>query len=267
VFTTYWELQLNPFSKDVSMQHYFESEDFNQATARLGHLKEIKGIGLFTGHPGTGKTSTIKKFMDSLNPSLFKCVYLPLSTVTVMEFYRSIAFGIGIPPSFKKIDMFNSIQERIVSLSKDKRITTVIAMDEGQYLHTKILNDLKILLNFDMDSKNYAAVILSGLPTLSNSLAGQTHEALTQRIVINYTFSGLSKTELGDYILTRLKAGGVHTNMFSPSAMEAIWGCSSGCPRLVNNLAEKCLLLGFQKNVKTIDNEIVMLANNEISLM
>jgi type II secretory pathway predicted ATPase ExeA len=267
MFTTYWEMQFNPFSKEMSTEHYFESEDFQQAMARLNHVKEIKGIGLFTGNPGTGKTSTIKKFMDSLNPSLFKCVYLPLSTVTVMEFYRSIAFGIGIVPSFKKIDMFNSIQERIVSLSKDRNITTVIAMDEGQYLHTKILNDLKILLNFHMDSKNYAAVILSGLPTLSNALAGQTHEALTQRIVINYTFSGLSKTELADYIATRLKACGVHTNMFTDSATAAIWGCSSGCPRLINNLAEKCLLLGFQKSAKVIDNEIVMLANNEISLI
>jgi len=267
MFTTYWEMQFNPFSKELSAEHYFESEDFRQATARLNHVKEIKCMGLFTGHPGTGKTSTIKKFMDSLNPSLFKCVYLPLSTVTVMEFYRALAFGIGILPSFKKIDMFNSIQERIISLSKDRNITTVIAIDEGQYLHTKILNDLKILLNFDMDSKNYAAVIISGLPALTNALVGQTHEALTQRIVINYTFNGLSKTELGDYIGTRLKACGVHTNMFSDNAMEAIWGCSSGCPRVINNLAEKCLLLGFQKNAKVIDNEIVMLANNEISLI
>jgi len=267
MFTTYWEMQFNPFSKDLSAAHYFESEDFKQATGRLNHLREIKGIGLFTGHPGTGKTSTIKKFIDSLNPSLYKCVYLPLSTVTVMEFYRSIAFGIGITPSFKKIDMFISIQERIVSLLKDRNITTILAIDEGQYLHSKILSDLKILLNFEMDSKNYAAVIISGLPTLCNSLSGITHEALTQRIVINYTFNGLSKTELCDYINTRLKACGVHSNMFSESAMEAIWGCSSGCPRVINNLAEKCLLLGFQKNVKIIDTELVMLANNEISLI
>jgi len=267
MFTTYWEMQFNPFAKEMSTGHFFESEDFTQATARLNHLREVKGIGLFTGYPGTGKTSTIKMFMDAQNPSLFKCVYLPLSTVTVMEFYRSVAFGVGILPSFKKIDMFNAIQERIVSLSKDKHVTTILALDEAQYLNAKILNDLKILLNFDMDSKNYAAVIIAGLPTLSNALAGQTHEALAQRIVINYTFTGLSKTEFGGYIETRLKSCGVHTNMFSDNAMEALWGCCNGCPRVINNLAEKCLIIGSQNNAKTIDNETVMLASSEISLI
>jgi len=143
MFTTFWEMQFNPFSKEMSTEHYFESDDYKQATARLKHLSETKAIGLFTGHPGSGKTTTIKKFIDSLHPSRFKCVYLPLSTVTVMEFYRSIAFGIGILPSFKKIDMFNSIQERIVSLSKDKRITTIFAIDEGQSITSP---DLSIII-------------------------------------------------------------------------------------------------------------------------
>ena len=267
MFTTYWEMQFNPFSKEQSIEHYFESEDFKQATARLNRLKESKSIGLFTGRPGLGKTTTIKKFVEDLNPSLFKCIYLPLSTLTVMEFYRAIAFGLGIPPLFKKIDMFNSIQERIVNLSKDKNITTVLVIDEGQYLQPKILNDLKILLNFDMDSKNYAAVIIAGLPVLSNNLMVQAHEALVQRIIINYTFIGLSKTELNDYINTRLKSCGTHVNMFSENAIEAIWACSSGCPRVINNLAEKCLIHGFHKNVKQIDSEIVMLVNNDISLI
>jgi len=267
MFTTYWEMEFNPFSKENSTEHYFESEDFKQATARLNRLKESKGIGLFTGSPGLGKTSTIKKFVEDLNPSLFKYIYLPLSTLTVMEFYRAIAFGLGIPPLFKKIDMFHSIQERIVSLSKDKNVTTVLVVDEGQYLNPKILNDLKILLNFEMDAKNYAAVIIAGLPVLNSTLTISTHEALVQRIIINYTFLGLSKTELSDYIDTRLKACSTHVNMFSENAIEAIWACSSGCPRVINNIAEKCLILGFHKNIKIIDSEIVMLVNNDISLI
>jgi len=146
--TAYWELQFDPFSKSATCKAPFESEDFKQASARLKHLNEIKGIGLITGAAGYGKTYTLKRFTDSLNPSLFKTVYLPLSTVTVLEFFRAIALGLGIDPPYKKIDLFNAIQERILFLSNDKRITTVIILDEGQYLSNKILNDLKIILNF-----------------------------------------------------------------------------------------------------------------------
>jgi len=267
MFTTYWEMQFNPFSKTAPAKHFYESDDFKQATARLKHLCEIKGIGLFTGTAGTGKTYTIKQYTDSLNPSLYKVLYLPLSTVTVLEFYRAVAIGIGLIPQYKKIDLFNSIQERILSLSKDKRITTVIICDEGQYLNTKILNDLKIIMSFNMDSENHAAFIIAGQPSLANTLSMNAHEALAQRIVINYTFNGLSKSEMMDYISSRLKSCGVSTGIFAENALEALWGCCGGSPRVVNSLAEKCLLIGSQKCAKVIDPEIVMLASSEISLV
>lgn len=266
MLTTYWELKYNPFAKSAPADS-FPSEDFMQATARLERLVEMKGIGLFTGLPGSGKTFTIKHFVDSLNTALFKPIYLPLSTLTVRDFYCALALGLGITPQFKKIDLFLSIQERILNLAKDKRITTVLILDEAQYLNTKILNDLKILMNFDMDSKNYASVIISGQPILNNTLSMQAHEALAQRIIINYTFTGLSKQDLHEYISTRLKCAGVSVNMFSENAIEAIWSCSGTSPRVVNNLAEKALLIGAMQKKNLIDADIIMLAQSEVSLI
>ena len=267
MFTAYWEMQFDPFSKSASCKYPFESGDFKQATARLKHLQEIKGIGLFTGTAGSGKTYTLKEFVGALNPSLFKTVYLPLSSITNLEFFRAVALGLGIDPPYKKIDLFNSIQERILSLSREKRITTVIILDEGQHLSPKILNDLKILTNFDMDSERHVIIVLSGLSNLANTLSMHAHEALAQRIVINYTFSGLSKDEVQGYIESRLESCGVKSGLFAENALEALWGSSGGSPRMVNSLAEKCLMIGFQKNTKFIDPEIVMLASNEISLV
>jgi type II secretory pathway predicted ATPase ExeA len=267
MYTAYWEMQFDPFAKSFACKAPFESEDFKQASARLKLLSEIKGIGLFTGNAGSGKTYALKNFADSLNPSLYKTTYLPLSTVTVLEFFRAIALGLGIVPPYKKIDLFNAIQECVLALSKDKRITTVIILDEGQYLGNKILNDLKIILNFCMDSENHAVIIISGLTALASTLAMQAHEALAQRIVMNYTFCGLSKLELVGYIDSRLKSCGARENIFTENALEAIWGCSGGSPRVVNSLTKKSLFIGFKKNAKIIDPEIVMLANNEISMI
>lgn len=267
MYTAYWEMQFDPFSKSAACKPAFESEDFKQASARLKHLNDIKGIGLFMGAAGSGKTYSLKNYADSLNPSLYKPFYLPLSSVTVLEFFRAIALGLGIVPPYKKIDLFNAIQERIISLSKDKRITTVIMLDEAQYLSNKILNDLKIILNFGMDSENHAVIVIAGQPILANTLSMHAHEALAQRIVINYTFSGLSKCEIHEYIVSRLKSCGIRDSIFADNAMEALWGCSGGVPRIVNSIAEKCLIIGSQKSAKVIDTEIVMMASGEISLL
>ena len=267
MFKAFWGMEFNPFDKGISEKYSFKSRDFSQATARLEHLKNTKGIGLFSGFSGTGKTFALRCFCASLNPNLYKVVYLPLSTVTVMEFYRSLALGLNLEPLYKKIDLFNSIQERLIFLAKDKKVTPVIITDEAQYLKTGIFNDIKLLLNFCMDSKDYAILILTGQPVLNDILSKNVHEALKQRIIINYNFEGISKCEIEEYISSRFKLCGVHEPIFNNNSIEAIYSCSNGSIRKLNTIIEKCLLIGAQKKVRAIDTEIVMAAQNETELV
>jgi len=130
MYKAYFGMEFNPFDKTGSLKVPFESGDFKEATSRLEHLKDIKGIGLFTGLPGMGKTYTLKQFVDKLNPNLYKVVYIPLSTITVREFYKALAYGLGIEPAQNKVDIFRQIQECIEILSTSKRVTPVIIIDE-----------------------------------------------------------------------------------------------------------------------------------------
>lgn len=263
----YWGLEFNPFGSQIPEDRRFESNDHRQAMARLEHLKSIKGIGLVTGSSGTGKTFTLRCFSKSLHPNLYKVVYLPLSTVTVMEFYRSLAYGLDIEPAFRKIDLFKSIQERIVSLEKDRKISTVILLDECQYLKSSVFNDLILITNFFMDSKAYATMVLNGQPVLNDILSKSIHESLRQRIVIRYHFEGITKEELFEYVRSRLKLGGVKDPIFEDGALEALYSCYNRSIRKLNATAEKCLMIGAQKKSKTIDTDIVMEAQNEVELI
>ena len=269
MYKSYWAMEYNPFEKSNKdrINETYKTIDYTNMLARLDHLKKLGGIGLFTGLSGTGKTYSLKEFAKELNPSLYKVVYIPLSTVTVLEFYKSLAYGLDLDPPNKKIDIFKAVQERIVTLSKDKRITPVFIIDEAQYLQTGILNDIKLLLNFEMDSKTYAAFILAGQPMLNNILSKQVHEALKQRIVINYNFSGIGKEESKEYIKTRFALCGVHTEIFEENALEAISLYGNGSIRKLNTIIDKCLLIGCMQKVKVIDTEIVMDAQNEIELI
>lgn len=139
-------------------------------------------------------------------------------------------------------------------------------IDEAQYLKTDVLNDIKLLLNFEMDSKNHAIFILIGQPVLNNILSKQVHEALKQRILISYNFEGISREESEEYIISRLKSCGVTNPIFDLNSFEAIAACSNGSIKKLNNLIEKCLMLGARKKVESITTEIVMCAQNEIEL-
>ena len=100
----------------------------------------------------------IRNWARGLNPSLYKVIYSSLSTLTVMEFYRNLAAQLGMEPSYRKNDNFRIIQEAINRLALEKRQTPVIIMDEANYINPKILNDLKILFNFEMDSRARAVI-------------------------------------------------------------------------------------------------------------
>jgi type II secretory pathway predicted ATPase ExeA len=270
MYKSYWAMEFNPFVKNTKERinsEVFNSSDFKNASARLEHLKKIKGIGLFTGFAGTGKTYTLRHFSGNLNTSLYKLVYIPLSTITVLEFYRALAYGLDLEPSNKKIDIYREIQHRIISLAKDKKVIPVIILDECQYLKTAVLNDLKMLLNFDMDSKNYAVLILSGQPVLNSILSKQVHEALKQRIVICYNYGGISKEEVATYITSRLALCGVHSEIFNKNALEALHGCCNGSVRKLNSIVDKCLMIGYTKKSKIINTDIVMNAQNEVELI
>lgn len=258
-------LEFNPFIKN-SKDLIIETTEYKESIYRLNYLLQTKGFGLITGSPGKGKTTIVRNFVKSLNPSLYKVVYSCLSTLTVIEFYKHLSIGLGLEPMFRKSDNFKNIQSELIRYSVEKRITPVIIIDEANYISNAILNELKLLFNFDMDSKDRAVILLVGLPQLNNTLRLVANEPLRQRITMNYNLEGLSKEEAKNYVLGLLKSANCHMNIFSDNALEAIINVSNGIPRIINKTCNASLLIGHAKNANEINSEIIMMAVNETEL-
>ena len=267
MYESYFGMKVNPFKKDIEIKNTYEFKDFKEVQNRLKYLTNNRGIGLFTGTSGKGKTYSIKYFVKNLNPNLYKIVYLSLSTVTVLEFYKNFCIGLGIEPANKKVDIFHQIQERLTTLVKDRKITPIIICDEAQYLKTDVLNDLKMLLNFEMDSKDYAVLILVGQPTLNDILSRTVHEALNQRIIVNYTFIGIDFEEVKQYIIDRCNLAEIPNEIFDENSIKALATNCNGSTRYLNNLIDKALMICCNQKEQTITTDIVMLATNDLSLI
>ena len=233
--------------------------------ALLEHVK-TKGFGILTGSAGRGKTTALRNWAKSLNPSLYKVIYSSLSTLTPNDFYRNLVKELGCEPAFKKPDNFRIIQEEITRLSVEKRKTPVIIIDEANYINNAILNDLKILFNFEMDSRDRAAILLAGLPKLNATLGLGIHEPLKQRVVMNYNLEGLSKEEGKLYISEKLKGAGCNQTIFEDAAVEAILNASDGTPRLINKFCNASMLIGDSNKINIINTDIVMQAINDCEL-
>lgn len=258
-------LEQNPFLKN-SKDIFLDTAESSEVSTRLGFLSDTKGIGILTGEPGQGKTTATRIWKDSLSPALFKVSYNCLSTLTVMDFYRQMAFSLGIEPRFRKNDVFNDIQSEIRRLSIEKRVTPVIIIDEADMLSHKVLSDLQLLFNFQMDSRDLAIILLIGQPRLNITLSQGMHEPLRQRIVMNYNMGGLTKDEGHAYITRKLEGAGCRQKVFEYNAAEAILNAANGTPRMINKICNRSLMIGASKNLNSIDADIVMKAVDDIQL-
>ncbi len=264
--TARYGLEFNPFLKN-SRDILFTGSEYKEALFRLDYLAKTKGFGLLTGAPGRGKTTLVRVWSAKLNPSLYKVIYTSLSTVTVNDFYRNLAHSLGAQAAYRKTENFHAIQDEITRLALDKKKTPVIIIDEANYVSNAVLNDLKILFNFEMDSRDRAVILLVGLPQLNNTLRLSIHEPLRQRIIMNYILDGFSKEEGREYIKKKLDGAGCRQPVFEEEAIEAILNAADGTARMISKLCNASLVIGNSRSLNLITADTVMQAINDSTII
>lgn len=162
IYNSFYGLTFNPFDKQqLKEKDCFQSRDFKEMNLRLNHLKNIRGIGVFTALPGMGKSYALRCFAKGLNPNQYHMEYMCLSTISVADFYKQFCSILGVSDKGGKPAMFKAIQEQITYLYRDKHQPLLLAIDEAQYLSNGILNDIKMLMNYGYDSLNCAGASCS----------------------------------------------------------------------------------------------------------
>jgi len=266
MYRAFYSLSREPFAKDIRPQDHFPSKTFKEALARLKYLVDARGFGALVGESGSGKTCALRTLADGLNPALYMVMYLPLSSGTIMDMYRSLAAGLGEEPGYRKSDLFRQIQRAVEHLYTEKRVTPVFILDEMHLARPDFLLDLAMIFNFSMDSKSPFVLVIAGLPFLTSRLRLNQTQPLAQRVIVHYKIEPMDKEEVFRYVSHQLRLAGATTEVFTEQAMEAIASHSAGWPRLVNNLARTSLLLGAQLKQNPIDAETVRLASADASI-
>lgn len=104
----FYGLKYDPFDKGFEISRLYVSGDFKDFSLRTEYFRRVKGFALALGQPDCGKTTIARAFVSRLNPQLYRIVYLPLASLTVVDFYRHLAVGFGLVPRYRKVDLFHS---------------------------------------------------------------------------------------------------------------------------------------------------------------
>lgn len=248
-----------PFERDIPTEHLYTTPKFDELLSRLDYAARHRKFIVITGGAGVGKTTAARRFAASLDKNSFRCIYIADSALTPRVFYWEVLTQLSSndKPSFYRSEGKRKMIAHFLHLAESAQIIPVIIIDEAHLLSPSMLEEMRFLLNNAMDSQNYMSLVVVGQGELRTKLSKEESEPIAQRIDFRFTLVPFDRAQTQDYIHAHMRYAGETREVFTPSAIDAIFSFSGGIARKINKACSMSLLYAAQKAMHTIDGGII----------
>ncbi len=257
MYREYWNLNRYPFENTPDPGFLYLSPTHRQALQWLTYgIEGRKGAVVLTGEVGCGKTVLSRRVIQDLSSDRYDVAVVVNPSLSPVELLREILHQLGlaqIPKS--KVELLHALNASLLRNHQAGK-HTVILIDEAQAIkNAGTLEELRLLLNFQLNDGYLLTLVLIGQPEWADRLSDLPQ--LEQRISVSYNLHALEAEETECYITHRIRTAGAASSIFTPEALRAIYLTTRGTPRRINTLCDRCLLAGYQAGARVIDEELV----------
>ena len=275
MYESYYGFNEKPFSLTPDPKYLYRSESHANAFELLQYaIERREGFVVITGDIGTGKTTLCRALLEKIDRRTFTALLLN-PFLSEEDLLRAILQDLGVvsrsgeqlagrQPS--KQELVNTLHDFLMSLVPIGG-RAVLIIDEAQNLPLPILEQIRILSNFETDKEKLLQIFLVGQLNLLPLLRSPELRQLDQRVSIRYQLRPLTNDEVGAYVSHRLAiANGSKGVVFAPAALRLVYDYSAGIPRLINLLCDRALLAGYTAQTMRIDEDLVVMAAEGLDL-
>ena len=217
---------------------------------RLDYLLTITGVMIITGDVGSGKSTSLRYGVESFHPSEHVIVKIIATSGSPPEFYRQIAWGLGIAPKGVRLTQLQKdIRTTVEDIVRAKRKKVILVVDEAHLLRSTALAEIHTLGQVQFDSKPRISLVLCGQTSLLDQLCHRSCASLRARTHL----TPLAESKTRDYIEHHLKIAGCRKGLFSDAAFRAIHQGSAGCLRRINHLCRGGMIAANLEKDKSIE--------------
>lgn len=238
-------LSKEPFSTSPDPAFFFRSSSHYQALARLEIAVRLRrGLSIVLGDVGTGKTTLARMLLTSFpqEDGFSFHMLLDPSFDSEYQFLQHLMrlFGISTPCK-STLDCREAIEHHLFQGGVMEGRTTVLIIDEGQKLSLDMLENLRMLLNYETNEYKLLQVIIFAQMELIGRIARIAN--FMDRIAMKYIINPLSEEETEEMILHRLRSAGLPdaNALFTREAIRAIYRATQGYPRQISRLCHNAL--------------------------
>ncbi|PKO44600.1 MAG: general secretion pathway protein [Betaproteobacteria bacterium HGW-Betaproteobacteria-22] len=209
-----------------------------------------EGIIKVVGEVGSGKTM-LCRMLQTILPEKIESIYLANPSVAPEDVLHAIAFELQLklPKNADRLRVMQELQAHLLKRHAEGR-QVVIFVEEAQGMPLATLEEIRLLSNLETKQDKLLQIVLFGQPELDVNLNQEHIRQLRERITHRFNLGPLQTSEVGDYLIFRLRAAGYHgPHLFSNAAIKTLSNAAQGLVRRVNILADKALLAAFADNV------------------
>ena len=270
MYKGFFNLRQKPFEITPDPAFLFPTQRHNEALAALYYgVESRKGFVVMTGEVGTGKTLIVRCLLEYLNRLHVTYAYVFNSRLSPQEFLGYVAGDLGIPARGKTKDELLLELSTFLVARYQKKLTTVLVVDEAHYLSVDVLEEIRLLTNLETADQKLLQILLVGQPELELKLDSPGLHQLKQRIAWRSHLAPLSREETFGYIHRRLLIAGANSHaasIFPEESVSVIYRHSRGIPRLINTLCENALIIGYARQAHVVIPAIVEEAAHDLRL-
>lgn len=253
-YLQHFSLEKSPFSLTPDPQFLFLTPQHREALAALFFgITARKGFMVMTGAAGTGKTTLIKKLLQSLSATSghFSVIINPALTRSELLECILMDFGVKDIPSSKALRLY-LFKDMLVKANLEGKIS-VLVVDEAHLLGPDLIEEIRLLSNFETPEQKLLQIVLAGQKELNNILNLPSMTQVRQRVAIRMRLDPLDRGDIERYLRIRwTRAGAHHPLPFSPDAIESIARLSAGVPRLINAICDAALINAYGSGKREI---------------
>jgi type II secretory pathway predicted ATPase ExeA len=235
---------------------YFSPSHREALSSILYGIKERKGVIVVTGEVGVGKTTILRRYLQTAAPLPQKTIHIYNPNVTFERVLITILTQLEGHPGVDAAEMLGRLHE--LALAEQVRGSTVVLIiDEAQCMPPETLEGLRMLSNLETAHEKLIQIVLMGQPELDSMLDRHDLRHVRQRIAVRAKILPLTPTESAEYIHHRLmQVSREQRAIFSSGALRAIIQAAEGIPRRLNILCDNALIGGFRRRQPIVSRRI-----------
>jgi type II secretory pathway predicted ATPase ExeA len=241
-----------PFTREVRVGDHFSLPFFDQARDGILRALAKRSSAALVAPAGAGKTTVLRCVLQSLPEARYVTHYVKCTSINKRDMYREVARVCSVPISGSFPLLLHRLQEKFEADLTGSGRRPVLVLDEAHDLRPDVLSILRVLTNFQMDSRLVLSIVLAGQPDLAHTLDRSDQDAMARRIVHYAMLRPLSRDEVAKYVEHRMTIAGAHQCPFDAGALDALFEIGRGNLRATDNLALESLDLCAGQKLKVV---------------